>query len=77
MEERHTISEPRILSSDATELTWEVDIYRIGVSQPIDKIVISDTVLPPRINRKGKVLWRLPTEPGKVVRRALYRSFKN
>jgi len=69
MEDRHTISEPRIHHSNNKnhELTWEVDIYRHGVLQPIDTILISNTVLPPRKNKKGKILWKLPTEEGILV----------
>lgn len=66
MEDRHTISEPRI-HDISQELTWEVDIYRDGVAQPIDTVIISDRVLPPRTNKKGKIVWKLPTEPGKMV----------
>ena len=69
MEDRHTLSEPRFLEGHQTmELTWEVDIYRHGVAEPVDTILVSNTVLPPRFNKKGKILWRLPTEPGKIVR---------
>jgi hypothetical protein len=65
-EERHYISEPRICHTP-TELAWEVDIYRKGVEDKIDTVVITQKVLPPRLNKKGKVLWKLPTEPGKIV----------
>lgn len=77
-EERHTFSDPRSKSFDNTSSSndpstppsccWEVDIYRNGVPDPIDTIEISDETLPPRTNKKGKVLWRLPSKPDSLVR---------
>lgn len=66
MIDRHSLSEPRICPT-ATEddLSWEVDVFRENVPDPIDMLRIDDTTLPPR-TRKGKVVWRLPTEYGKV-----------
>lgn len=37
-----------------------VDVFRKGVDDPVDTVVITDETLPPRKNRKGKVAWRLP-----------------
>lgn len=64
MEVRHTISDPRPISLNA--LKWKVEIYRNGVNTPIDTIVLSDESLPPRTNKRGKIVWRLPTETGKL-----------
>ena len=68
MEDRHTLSEPRI-NSDASDgtLCWLVDVYRKGVDDPIDTIEISDQTLPPR-KKKGKIVWRLPNDASRVVR---------
>lgn len=65
MEDRHTISEPRIKSSP-NSLVWLVDIYRNGVEEPVDTIEISEVNLPPR-KRKGKVVWRLPSDHSRLV----------
>jgi len=65
MEACHTISDPRPTSLNA--LRWEVDIYRKGVNDPIDTLVLSDECLPPRKNKRGKIVWRLPTELGRLV----------
>lgn len=66
MEERHSLSEPRICPT-ATEhnLAWELDVYRENVKDPIETLRIDDESLPPRL-RRGKVVWRLPTVPGKL-----------
>lgn len=64
MEERHTISEPRLLSS--THLSWLVDITREGVHEPVDTIEINENTLPPR-KKKGKIVWRLPSDAEKLV----------
>ena len=37
-----------------------MDVFREGVDDPVDTVVITDETLPPRKNRKGKVAWRLP-----------------
>eukprot|EP00551_Chaetoceros_affinis_P004482 CAMPEP_0203675876 /NCGR_PEP_ID=MMETSP0090-20130426/22512_1 /ASSEMBLY_ACC=CAM_ASM_001088 /TAXON_ID=426623 /ORGANISM="Chaetoceros affinis, Strain CCMP159" /LENGTH=472 /DNA_ID=CAMNT_0050542227 /DNA_START=44 /DNA_END=1462 /DNA_ORIENTATION=+ len=62
MEDRHTLSDPRPKSPSNTSLVWLVDIYRKGVSDPVDTIEISNDTLPPRVNKKGKVVWRLPDD---------------
>uniref|UniRef100_A0A7S4HJ16 NTF2 domain-containing protein n=1 Tax=Odontella aurita TaxID=265563 RepID=A0A7S4HJ16_9STRA len=86
MEDRHTFSEPRPASdydpfSDALP-EWHVDVYRKGVAEPIDTLVIDDTTLPPRRNKKGRVIWRLPSEGDRLPnfgtdeRRRLVELFK-
>ena len=97
MEDRHTLSEPRLKTTftptndwdspdsdnppstthttdttnttkkDKVKLVWQVDIYRKGVSDPVDTIDLDDTTLPPRL-RKGKVVWRLPSTADRMVR---------
>lgn len=64
MEDRHSISEPRLLN--AAIPSWSVEITREGVNDPIDTIEISEQTLPPRV-KKGKVIWRLPTDSSKTV----------
>lgn len=60
MEDRHTISEPRRLVNDgSTNPCWEVDILRDD-SLVVDTFILNSVILPPRINKKGKVLWKLP-----------------
>ena len=67
MEDRHALSEPRLQSStDKDCLVWLVDIYRNGVVSPIDTIEISEVTLPPR-KKKGKVVWRLPSDQSRLV----------
>lgn len=70
MDERHTFSEPRLIDSNA--LKWDLDIYRKGVNDPVETILLSDETLPPRLNKRGKIVWRLPTDPGKLVRNFQY-----
>jgi len=62
MKDRHTISDPR--ETTTHDCSWEVDIYRKGVNEPIDSIIISDETLPPRKNKRGKIVWRLPVDQG-------------
>lgn len=60
MEDRYTISEPRCIVNDGdTNPCWEVDILRDD-SMVVDTFVLSSAVLPPRVNKKGRVLWKLP-----------------
>jgi hypothetical protein len=71
MEDRHSVSEPRPLSGDGVDGVkdipmWEVDIIRDG-SVIVDTFVLNNEVLPPRKNKKGKVLWCLPSDPDKTV----------
>jgi hypothetical protein len=58
MEVRHTFSEPR-LAVNCEKLTWNVDVYREGVENPVGTLVINEATMPPRI-RKKKVVWKLP-----------------
>jgi len=67
MEDRHSLSAPRPKSPTNTSLVWLVDVYRKGVSNPIDTLEISEETLPPRLNKKGKVVWRLPTDTSRLV----------
>eukprot|EP00978_Attheya_sp_CCMP212_P040733 scaffold225587_cov41-Attheya_sp.AAC.1 len=68
--ERHFLSEPRISSPEdgggESRLEWEVDVHREGVSEVIETLTINDTTLPPRTNKRGKVLWRLPTDHSRL-----------
>ena len=66
MEERHALSEPRIKSQESGSLVWLVDIRRKGVTDPVDTIEISEESLPPR-KKKGKIVWRLPTDHSRLV----------
>lgn len=86
-EDRHTFSDPRLASdtdpSFADMPAWHVDVYRKGVSEPVDTLLIDDSTLPPRKNKKGRVIWRLPDEPderlpnfGTDERRRLVELFK-
>ena len=81
MEDRHTISEPRPVLSESVGADtkdennsgddgklpcWEVDILRDD-SVIVDTLVLDSNVLPPRTNKKGKVVWRLPDTIDKLV----------
>ena len=56
-----------------------VDVFRIGVDDPVDAVVITDETLPPRKNKKGKIAWRLPdlesAKGGRLVSKQLVRLF--
>jgi hypothetical protein len=58
MEDRHSFSDPRPVPGLKLP-TWEVDVFREGVDEPVLTLVIDETTLPPRM-RKKKVVWRLP-----------------
>ena len=58
MEERHTFSEPRV-AYGYDKLTWNVDVFREGVEDPVCTLVIDEESMPPRM-RKKKIVWRLP-----------------
>lgn len=60
MEVRHTFSEPR-LAHGYDKLTWNVDVFREGVEDPVLTLVVDNDTLPPRM-RKKKVVWRLPED---------------
>ena len=71
MEERHSVSDPRPLLGGGGDGVkdipkWEVDIIRDG-NVIVDTFVVHEEVLPPRKNKKGKVLWRLPDNQDKTV----------
>ncbi|KAL7517794.1 hypothetical protein ACHAWX_002684 [Stephanocyclus meneghinianus] len=69
MEDRHSISEPRPIVrrhiGSSTCVEWEVDILRDD-TVVVDTIILTDDVLPPRTNKKGKVVWRLPDSVDKL-----------
>lgn len=68
MEDRHTVSEPRPVKKNANDRPcWEVDILRDD-TVIVDTFFLDSDVLPPRINKKGKLLWKLPDTGDKVVR---------
>ncbi len=69
MEDRHSLSTPRpkSLVNINTLPVWLVDVYRKDVPNPVDTIEISEETLPPRVNKKGKVVWRLPTDNDHLV----------
>ncbi|KAL3815921.1 hypothetical protein ACHAXA_005769 [Cyclostephanos tholiformis] len=66
MEDRHTISEPRPVEKNANDgFSWEVDILRDD-TVIVDTFLLNSDVLPPRINKKGKVVWKLPDRGDKL-----------
>jgi hypothetical protein len=68
MEDRHTVSEPRPVEKNAKDgPSWEVDILRDD-TVIVDTFLLNSSVLPPRINKKGKLLWKLPDTGDKLVR---------
>ena len=70
MEDRHSISDPRPVvlrnTGSPTYVGWEVDILRDD-TVVVDTLILTDDVLPPRTNKKGKVIWRLPDSEDKLV----------
>ena len=67
MEDRHTVSEPRPIEDGNEKMpSWEVDILRDG-TVIVDTFLLNNDVLPPRTNKRGKVLWRLPDSLNKMV----------
>ncbi len=77
MEDRHSISEPRPIVrrvfGSPTYVEWEVDILRDD-TVVVDTLILTDDVLPPRTNKKGKVVWRLPDSEDKLVSHHLWKS---
>ena len=80
LEDRHFLSDPRPVPG--LELpTWEVDIHREGVEQPILTLRVDKNILPPR-KKKKKTLWKLPdsieTNPkfGEQDRRRILELFR-
>ena len=68
LEDRHTVSEPRPVERTPNDgPSWEVDILRDD-TVIVDTFLLNRDVLPPRINKKGKVLWKLPDTADKLVR---------
>ena len=81
-EDRHTFSEPRPVPG--LELpTWDVDVYRDNVPEPILTLRVDSKNLPPRKSKKKKVVWKLPDSIDQVPRfgidekRRLLDLFKN
>jgi hypothetical protein len=78
----HTFTEPELVSrgDDGVEpssspaepepsfpaLEWRVHVLRQGVPEPIGSILINSSTLPPRRNKAGKIVWKLPDEPNQV-----------
>ena len=58
MEDRHSFSEPRPIFGLKLP-TWEVDVFRAGVEEPVLTLRVDNNTLPPRV-RKRKVVWKLP-----------------
>ena len=58
-EDRHTFSEPRPIAG-LTLPSWDVDVFRDGVPEPILTLRVDETNLPPRRSKKKKIVWRLP-----------------
>ena len=58
LEDRHFLSDPRPVP-DLDLPTWEVDVHREGVENPILTLRVDAKVLPPR-RKKKKTLWKLP-----------------
>mmetsp|Transcript_15950 Transcript_15950/g.33697 ORF Transcript_15950/g.33697 Transcript_15950/m.33697 type:complete len:510 (-) Transcript_15950:105-1634(-) len=68
MEDRHAVSEPRPVESngrDGNLPSWEVDILRDD-TVVVDTFLLNNDVLPPRTNKRGKVVWRLPDKTDKL-----------
>ena len=66
MEDRHSVSEPRPVDGGVGKPSWEVDILRDD-TLVVDTFSLSNDNLPPRTNKKGKVVWRLPDKADKLV----------
>eukprot|EP00560_Eucampia_antarctica_P009276 CAMPEP_0197827572 /NCGR_PEP_ID=MMETSP1437-20131217/4323_1 /TAXON_ID=49252 ORGANISM="Eucampia antarctica, Strain CCMP1452" /NCGR_SAMPLE_ID=MMETSP1437 /ASSEMBLY_ACC=CAM_ASM_001096 /LENGTH=108 /DNA_ID=CAMNT_0043428467 /DNA_START=28 /DNA_END=354 /DNA_ORIENTATION=+ len=57
------------LGEELLLLAWEVDVFRKGVDGPVDTLRVHDRNLPPRVNKKGKTVWRLPHDKDRLVRK--------
>lgn len=66
-EDRHTFSEPRPIAGLALP-SWDVDVYRDGVPEPILTLRVDETLLPARKSKKKKVVWQLPETVDQVPR---------
>ena len=70
MEDRHSVTDPRPVESidvDGNVVpSWEVDILRDD-TVIVDTFLLNNEVLPPRTNKRGKVVWRLPNKMDKLV----------
>ena len=66
------MGKPKTPSSSTTELElseprrwegrWVVDVLRVSDEKLMGEIVLTPELLPPRTNKQGKVLWRLPLD---------------
>lgn len=71
MEDRHSVSEPRPVDVNGGDCncncspSWEVDILRDSII--VDTFILNKEVLPPRTNKKGKIVWKLPDDGDKLV----------
>ena len=69
------------VSSSSTLPTWRVQVFRHGVEDPVDELVVHRDNLPSR-KRKGKIVWKLPDSVdqlpkfGEPERKRLYEIFK-
>ncbi|EEC49828.1 predicted protein [Phaeodactylum tricornutum CCAP 1055/1] len=54
----HSFSRPRVVAN-AAHPTWQVDVLRQGVPEPVGVLTIDAHTLPPR-RRKNKIVWQLP-----------------
>lgn len=68
---RHSVSDPRPVGGDENLPSWEVDILRDD-TVIVDTFLLNNEVLPPRTNKKGKVVWRLPDTADKLVSAILH-----
>lgn len=72
MEDRHCVSVPRPVDSNGSGCNvipcWEIDILRDG--QVVDTFFLNHDVLPPRTNKRGKIVWKLPETGDKQVSKA-------
>ncbi|CAB9517778.1 expressed unknown protein [Seminavis robusta] len=81
-EDRHAFSEPRAIVGLPLP-TWDVDVFRDGVPEPILTLRVDETTLPPRRSKKKKIVWKLPDSLDQIPRfgadekRRLLDLFKN
>lgn len=61
----HSFSEPRLLEKSET-LTWQVEVLRRG--QVVDILQVNAANFPPRLNKKKKVVWQLPSTADQLPR---------
>ncbi|GMH59038.1 hypothetical protein TrLO_g9713 [Triparma laevis f. longispina] len=70
--DRHSIGPSMPVSKDASNnLQWKMQIFREGVTEPVDEFFINSVNLPPRLSKQKKVLWRLPIVESQTLRLAV------